>query len=87
VAMAVLLFLRSHRPSSLVPGSIAALADLGITHATVLGDGDMTAVLLDGWSFDPTRSGRTAADLIAGPDANYRMLRVVEIPRIRRPQK
>jgi hypothetical protein len=73
---------------SFAPDSIAALAELGITHATMLGDGNMMAGLLEGWSFDPTRSGRTAADLIAGPQSNYRMLHVVEeIPRIRRPQE
>lgn len=74
MALAILLFPSARAPVSLGTAAIPALADLGVTHAAILGDGEMFAVVLDGWAFDPAGSGRTAADLIAGPDADCRML-------------
>lgn len=55
----------------------AALADLGITYAAMFRHGGTLAVILDGRSFDPQASARTAADLILGPDGTCVELNLV----------
>ena len=39
----------------------ARLAVLGVTNVALLRDADTVAVVLEGWAFNPARSGRAAA--------------------------
>ena len=37
--------------------TIEALARLGVTNVSLAADSDTTAIILEGWAFDPARSG------------------------------
>jgi len=43
----------------------AELARLGVTSVAVVRDERLVGVVLEGWLFDPARSGRAAADTVA----------------------
>jgi hypothetical protein len=75
--MIVMLYPARIRDVSVGSEEAAALAELGVTYAAVLKDDKSTAVLLQGWAFDPDRSGQVAADVLAGPDRIRRILRLV----------
>lgn len=53
------------------------LAALGVTNLSVLRDEHTTAVALEGWGFDPTRSGEAAARTLAAERNSVRVLRPV----------
>ncbi|MGH2693712.1 MAG: hypothetical protein ACRDJJ_02740 [Actinomycetota bacterium] len=74
MARIVLLLPQRGRRVDLGPDAAGALADLGVTHAAFLQDGQTIAVVLEGTSFEPGRSGRLAADLVGGPEALPRLL-------------
>ena len=42
----------------------AQLAALGVTNVTLLRDADTIAIVLEGWAFNPSRSGRAAASAL-----------------------
>lgn len=52
-----------------------ALARLGVTSITVLGDEDGVAVVLEGWAFDPAIAGAEAAAIVTGGRGHVRILR------------
>jgi hypothetical protein len=52
-----------------------ALARLGVTSVTVLGDEDGIAVVLEGWAFDPPVAGAEAAAIVTGGRGHVRILR------------
>jgi hypothetical protein len=52
-----------------------ALARLGVTSVTVLGDEDSIAVVLEGWAFDPAVAGTEAAAIVTGGRGHVRILR------------
>jgi hypothetical protein len=52
-----------------------ALARLGVTSVTVLGDEDGVAVVLEGWAFDPAVAGAEAAEIVTGGRGHVRILR------------
>jgi hypothetical protein len=54
VATAVLVVTSSS--VSLTDHSARRLAEIGVTRITLLGDREGTAVVLEGWAFDPCRS-------------------------------
>lgn len=72
--MVVLLF-TAPDDVALSRGAASRLAAVGVTHATVLRDGSTVAVVLEGWCFDPERSGPEAAEAVAGSSAACRVLR------------
>lgn len=51
----------------------AWLADLGITHVTLLRDAETVAIVLDGWAFNPSRSARAAGSAL-GDESMCRVL-------------
>lgn len=52
--------------SSLDATAATRLADLGVTHVAIARDGESEAVVLEGWAFDTTTSGREATEIVAG---------------------
>lgn len=61
---------------SLTDHSARRLAEIGVTRITVLGDLEGTAIVLEGWAFDPSRSvGEAVAALRVGSAA--RVLSVI----------
>jgi hypothetical protein len=56
VATLVLLLSGVAGDPSIGPEAAARLADLGVTHVSLLRDGETVAVVLDGWAFDPVVS-------------------------------
>jgi hypothetical protein len=62
---------------SLGPDGAARLADLGITSVALLKDEDALAFVLEGWAFDPVRSGSEAKDILSGGNAAVRTLHQV----------
>jgi hypothetical protein len=44
---------------------VAKLARLGITNVALVRDDETVGVILEGWLFDPARSGAAAADAVA----------------------
>lgn len=59
---------------SIGPDTAARLAEFGISHAALLGDDDMIAVVLEGWAFDPGRSAGAAASVLAAGE-DHQVLR------------
>ena len=55
----------------------AGLAKLGITSLTLLRDRATFAVLLEGWQFDPDRSGQSAVALLTAETQDVRLLHSV----------
>ena len=55
--------------------AIEALARLGVTNLSLAADSDTTAIILEGWAFDPARSG--AAIRALGSRAEARTLQPV----------
>lgn len=60
--MAVVLFLASPTAGEPVvgPSAAASLAALGVTRISLLRDATTVGVVLEGWAFDPVRSGEAA---------------------------
>jgi hypothetical protein len=54
---------------SLRPGHVYELAKLGVTNVALLRDEQMVGIVLEGWSFDPARSARAAADAVGANGA------------------
>ncbi len=48
--------------------AIEALARLGVTTVSLAADNHTTAIILEGWAFDPTRSGAAIEALGGSPD-------------------
>jgi hypothetical protein len=72
----VVLVLPARADVSIGPDAAARLAEFGISHAALLGDDHVIAVVLEGWAFDPGRSARAAASVLAGGE-DHRILRPV----------
>jgi hypothetical protein len=68
----VILAPRAERTIALTPTTLAGLARLGITSLTLLRDGSTTAVVLDGWAFEPDRTAEATALLMRTPDRETR---------------
>ena len=77
--MAIVVLLAGSETAELAvgPGSARALADLGITRLTVLRDAGSTAVVLEGWAFDPVHGERAAGLLFPSAASPVRTLRQV----------
>ncbi len=50
------------------PTAIEALARLGVTSASLAADSRTTAIILEGWAFDPARSGAAIEALGGSPE-------------------
>lgn len=59
------------------PGVAQKLAALGVTDVSVLRDERTTAVVLEGWAFDISRSADAAVRLLTAAPATVRVLRPV----------
>lgn len=85
----VVLLLDDPEPNlGLGPEVVQALAALGITSVTVLRNDRITAVALEGWTFDVDRSAAAAARAVATETATVSILRPVlesSISRLDRP--
>lgn len=43
---------------------VTRLSGLGITHVALVGDGESTGLVLEGWAFDPAQSSAAAAAVL-----------------------
>jgi hypothetical protein len=59
--------------------SARRLADLGVTHFAIARDATTEAVVLEGWSFDPAKSGAEAASIVAGASTSSSLHPVLEM--------
>jgi hypothetical protein len=57
----------------------ARLAELGVTGVTLLRDAETVAIVLEGWAFSPTRSGRAAAAALGDPSTCRVLQPVLEV--------
>lgn len=73
----VLLVANQHPAAEVGPAVAQQLAALGVTNLSVLRDEQTTAVALEGWAFDPTRSAEAAAQAVAADRTAVRVLRPV----------
>lgn len=53
----------------------ARLADLGVTRVSILRDPTAVAIVLEGWAFDPERSGADAERALLGRAGEARVFR------------
>jgi len=75
--MAMVAFLVEHDPEVMLRPAVAdRLSRLGVTSVSLLRDGDVVCVVLEGWAFDPVSSTEAAAVAI-GADASSRIFRPV----------
>lgn len=66
MAMLVLLLDEHAGATSIDTRTAAQLSELGVTNIAVLRDDTTVGVVLDGWAFDPVRSGAEAAAVFGG---------------------
>jgi hypothetical protein len=66
MALLVVLVPEAESRTSLDPATVNALAQLGVTSVSLARDDDTTAVVLEGWAFDPTRPDAVLAALGTG---------------------
>lgn len=76
--MLVLLPGNAHDPA-LGPEFVGRLARLGITRVVVLRDRATVGVVLEGWAFDPARSGREAMAAVGSQGSTRALQPVAEI--------
>jgi len=77
VAMLMLLVPAGEANVSVEPEVAWRLADLGVTHVSLMRDDALTAVVLEGWAFDPPVSGSEAAALLAPSLSGVRLLHLL----------
>ncbi len=65
--------------------SAERLADLGISHVTIVRDHRVQAVILDGWAFDAYSSGVEARSIVAGDSPSSVLLPVFQTVLSQRP--
>lgn len=73
----VLLVANQDPAAEVGPAVAQELAALGVTNLSVLRDEHTTAVALEGWAFDPTRSAEAAARAVGAGRGSVRVLRPV----------
>jgi hypothetical protein len=61
------------------PEFAGRLARLGVTRAVVLRDRTTVGVVLEGWAFDPARSGREAVAVVSAQGSTRALQPVAEI--------
>lgn len=64
--MVVLLLPHAAGQPSIAPEAIRRLAELGVTHLTLVRDGETVGLVLEGWAFDPDLSTHAALHALAG---------------------
>jgi hypothetical protein len=77
VGQAVLLLAHENPAEDGGPRIPEKLVELGVTSVSVLRDDRTTAVVLEGWLFDPDRLAELAARLVAPDPSAVRILRPV----------
>lgn len=73
--MVVLLIPIAAGAPSLDPDSLGRLAELGITNLVLVRDEETVGLVLEGWAFDPTQSGRAALEALVDTRVEARTLR------------
>jgi hypothetical protein len=74
MAMIVVLVPVSEAEPSLQPGTVSELARLGVTSVAVVRDERTLGLVIEGWAFDPSRSGKAAVAAVAGRSSSARTL-------------
>jgi hypothetical protein len=74
VAIVVVLLPASEADPSLRPAAVSKLALLGVTSVAVVRDDQTVGLVLEGWAFDPRRSGEAVVEAVAGPRSSARTL-------------
>ena len=59
--------------------AIEALARLGVTNVSLAADSHTTAIILDGWAFDPARSGAAIRALGGSPEETRTLQPIVQM--------
>src|SRR5947209_6918493 len=77
VAIVVVLVPADSGGDGLVATNLRRLGELGVTNVAVVRDDTTVGVVLEGWAFDPARSGREAASLVGGY-ASHTLLPVLQ---------
>lgn len=62
--MLVVLVPAEGRSPVLGPEALRRLSEVGVTDVSLAGDAETVGVVLQGWAFDPGRSGAEAADIV-----------------------
>jgi hypothetical protein len=70
----VVLLPASRSEPSLEPATVSELAQLGITSLALLRDDRLLGLVVEGWAFDPGRSGSEVARVLAGRTGDARTL-------------
>jgi hypothetical protein len=66
--MAVVLFPVWNEVPALQPAALRALARLGVTSVSLVGDDETAGLVLEGWAFDPARAHEAASAVTGTPD-------------------
>lgn len=77
VGVLVLLLANQSPGAEVGPAVAQELATLGVTNLSVLRDEQTTAVALEGWAFDPSRSADAAVRAVSPDRSAVRVLRPV----------
>jgi hypothetical protein len=66
--MAVVLFPVWNEVPALEPAALRALARLGVTSVSLVGDDETAGLVFEGWAFDPARAHQAAGAVTGTPD-------------------
>ena len=77
MGVVVLLVANKDSAADVGPAVVERQAELGVTSLSVLRDEQTTALALQGWAFDPTRSAEAAAQAVTAGHAAVRVLQPV----------
>jgi hypothetical protein len=72
--MMVVLLPASQADPSLRPAAVSELARLGVTSLALARDERLLALVVEGWAFEPSRSGTAVVEAFAGDGASARTL-------------
>jgi hypothetical protein len=66
--MALVLFPVSSEVPALPSAALGALARLGVTSVSLVGDDETVGLVLEGWAFDPAQAHEAASAVTGTPD-------------------
>ena len=81
MAMMVVLLEATGERFAVGPDQLSALAQLGVSNLALVRDERTVGIVLDGWLFDPNRSGGAAADGLASGGRVLHPVMHVSLPR------
>jgi len=87
MAMVVVLFRSREDKAELGTAALERLADLGVTSVTLLRDGAIAGLVLEGWAFDPARANEATCAVAGACDPMWTLHQLAQTVVTSRPSQ